>query len=276
MKNICFLIVLLFCSTQLDAQIDFTKLQKEFVSRKPALDSMYARPDVPYTSLRLVNAQGISIACWWMPQQPGKGTILLVHGFAMNKSMMLPRAKLYYDLGYNVLLMDLRARGESGGDSTTSGPEIRSDVLAVIDYYAGHLKQYGPLILTGYSHGGRAIVFAAEERSDQVKAIILESIPYSLAEGFKRMYKVDPPPFFEGDIDKAFMAIARLPVLLLVGDKDNAIIAAEAQKISATFRNEKSKLVLFEGAGHNLSGEKYRMLYMDAIKEFMDKIKIAD
>jgi len=272
MKKVHYLIPVLFYALQVSGQIDFSKLQQEYMSRKPALDSMRAYPDVPYTSLTATNTEGISISFWWMPHEKKKGTMLLVHGFDMNKSYMLPRAKVYYDLGYNVLMMDLRARGESGGTATTSRPEIRSDVIAVMDYYEKTLNDYGPLLLAGYSHGGRAIVFAAEQKPESIKAIVLESIPYSLAEGFKRIYKVNPPPFPEGDIDNAFRILSKIPILLMIGDKDNAIIPDEAQKIKSLWQNAESRLIIFEGAGHNLTQEKFRPFYIQSVQSFLMEV----
>lgn len=269
MKKRNLLIISLFYLTPLFAQIDFTKLQQEYISRKPALDRMYAYPDVPYDSVKVPNDEGVNISFWWIPQEKKRGTALLVHGFLMNKSQMLSRAKLYYDFGFNVLAMDLRARGQSGGETTTSGPEIRSDVIAVADYYANNLKEYGPLTLVGYSHGGRAIVFAAEKKPELVKAIILECIPYSLTESFKRIFKVDPPPIPEGNISKAFRVISKIPILLMIGDNDTAIIPEEAQEIKELFENSESKLIIFDGAGHDLTLQKYKSLYIESIKSFL-------
>jgi pimeloyl-ACP methyl ester carboxylesterase len=274
MKAFLLLPIIFSISLSVMAQLDFQKLKDEFTSRKPALDSMVAYPDVPFDSLKTNNKEGTLISFWWMPRQKSKGTALLVHGFNMNKSRMLARAEVYYTLGYNVIVMDLRARGQSGGQSTTSGPEIRSDVLAVMDYYNNTLKEYGPLVLVGFSHGGRAVVFAAEQNADNVQAIILESIPYSLAESFKRMYKINPPPIPEGDISKAFQALSKLPLLLMIGDKDSAIISSEAEQIKSTFKNQESRVVVFNGAAHDLSVEKYKSLYEQSIKNFMsDTIK---
>jgi pimeloyl-ACP methyl ester carboxylesterase len=255
------------------AQIDFKKMQQEYMSRKPFLDTMRSYPTVAYDSLKVINQEGIAISFWWMPREKNAGTVLLVHGFSMNKSHMLSRAKIYYELGYNIMVMDLRARGESGGDSTTSGPEIRSDVMAVIDYYSNHLKEYGPLVLVGYSHGGRAVVFAAEKRTENVEAIVLESIPYSLAESFKRTYGFTPPPIPEGNIPAAFQAIGKIPILLMIGDSDTAIIPDEAREIKDRFKNPLSRLVIFPGAGHDLSIEKYRTLYTASIKAFLPGVR---
>src|SRR4030095_13577646 len=268
-KSHFFLIFSFMISLGSFAQMDFKKLQQEYVSRKPFLDTMHAYPHVPYDSLKVLNKEGIIISFWWMPHQKTKGTALLVHGFSMNKSDMLMRAKVYYDLGYNVVVMDLRARGQSGGNAATSGPEIRSDVIAVMDYYSKNLKEYGPLMLVGYSHGGRAVVFAAEKEPGNVRAIILESIPYSLAESFKRTYKIKPPPIPEGNISEAFNAISKIPVLLMVGDHDDAITIDEAQAIKESYKNSVSQLIVFEGAGHDLSIEKYKSLYTKSIKNIL-------
>jgi pimeloyl-ACP methyl ester carboxylesterase len=269
MKKLQILVFSLLLFVQSFAQIDLQKLQQEYISRKPSLDSMHAYPDVAFDSLKVINKEGIPISFWWMPQEKNKGTVLLVHGFMMNKSNMLPRARIYYELGYNVIVMDLRARGQSGGTAATSGPEIRSDVIAVMEYYETHLNQHGHLILAGYSHGGRAVVFAAEKKPENVRAVILESIPYSLAASFRRTYKMDPPPIPEGNISAAFQAISGIPVLLMTGDSDTAIVPDEAGKIKDSNKNASSQFVIFKGAGHNLFTEKNKSLYVEAIKSFL-------
>ena len=272
MKRTYLLILVLISFIQSLAQTDFKKLQQEYISRKPFLDTMQRYPDIPFDSLKVLSKDGINISFWWMPREKNKGTILLVHGFMMNKSHMLSRAKMYYEMGYNTIVMDLRARGQSGGDSATSGPEIRSDVIAVMDYYTTHFKKYGPLILAGYSHGARAVVFAAEKNADNVKAIILESIPYSLTESFKRTFKVDPPPIPEGNMPAAFQMISNIPILLMIGDHDTAIIPAEAGLIKDSNKNSLSRMVIVEGGAHDLSVGKYRGVYLEEIKAFLLRV----
>jgi len=266
-----------FICLQSVGQTDFQKLQQEYISRKAFLDTMQAYPATPFDSIKVASKEGIPISFWWIPQdksqQKTKGTILLVHGFMMNKSHMLSRAKIYYDFGYNVILMDLRARGQSGGSNTTSGPEISWDIIAVMDYYENKLKDNGPLVLAGYSHGGRAVVFAAEKKPQHVKAIILESIPYSLTESFKRTYKMNPPPIPEGNISEAFSTIANIPILLMTGENDTAIIQEEAALIKESNKNSASGFVMIKGAGHDLSGEKFRLAYGEAIKSFLVVLK---
>jgi uncharacterized protein len=273
MKKWHLLLIMLPWATKVLAQVDFEKLRLEYEARQSSLDTMTTYPDVPYSSLKVTNKEGTTISFWWMPQKKKRGTVLLVHGFMMNKANMIARAKIYYELGYNTILMDLRARGESGGDKTTSGPDIRSDVLAVMGYYNQKLKKYGPLILAGYSHGGRAVVFAAEQLDYPVKAIILESLPYSLTESFKRTYKIrETPAMNEGNIDKSFEAISNIPVLLMIGDHDDAIVLEEARKVQQSFRNTKSRLIVFKTAGHNLTTAAHKEQYITSIKSYLQEI----
>src|SRR5215216_7306791 len=77
MKKSYFLIFSLAVSIQSFTQIDFKKLQQEYISRKPFLDKMQAYPAVPYDSLKVVNEEGISISFWWLPHEKNKGTALL-------------------------------------------------------------------------------------------------------------------------------------------------------------------------------------------------------
>ena len=46
-------------------------------------------------------------------------TVILLHGLYQNRSMCIPYVDMYRDMGYNVLLIDQRGHGESGGSHTT-------------------------------------------------------------------------------------------------------------------------------------------------------------
>ena len=107
--------------------IDIKKMQARYERRMPMLDSMYNYPDQylgkKYTSLKAKTTDDIDISGWLIKGKKGKGTVLMVHGFMMNKSHMLSRAKTFVEGGISVLLMDLRARGESGGKKTSTGKD---------------------------------------------------------------------------------------------------------------------------------------------------------
>ncbi|HEY1422629.1 MAG TPA: alpha/beta fold hydrolase [Candidatus Acidoferrum sp.] len=65
--------------------------------------------------------------------KPNGAWVLVLHGVADNRYGMTEHARLLLQGGYNVLMMDSRAHGASGGDIATYGWLERKDVSAEID-----------------------------------------------------------------------------------------------------------------------------------------------
>ncbi len=77
------------------------------------------------------NDEGVTLHAYFIcaPKPTGK-TAVIVHGYTDNGVRMLPIGYLYNrQLGYNVLLPDLYAHGNSGGDAIRMGWKDRLDVL---------------------------------------------------------------------------------------------------------------------------------------------------
>lgn len=95
-----------------------------------------------------------------------KGTIILIHGIRAYKEHFLPICKILADSGYNSIIMDLRAHGESDGKFCTFGYLERQDLVLLIDsiYQIENLnKNIG---LWGQSMGGAVamMTLAADKR----------------------------------------------------------------------------------------------------------------
>ncbi|HAA20751.1 MAG TPA: hypothetical protein DCP28_19035 [Cytophagales bacterium] len=231
-------------------------MRQRYESRIPALDTMVATPaqhNLAYLPITVTTPDSITISTWFMPTPEAKATLLMVHGFMMNKSHMLQRARYYHQLGFNILAIDLRARGESSGQHTGGmGKGNAPDVLTVISHYQTYLSQNGPLIGYGFSHGGRTLIHASAALP-QPLPLILEGTPYSLAKGMQRQYHMpQPPPMQEENLDEILATIPQIPILLLIGDSDTAIIPEEAQSLIQFTTAEASQLVVFPNTQHNV------------------------
>ena len=193
----------------------------------------------------------------------------MVHGFDMNKSHMLKRASLFYKKGYSIILLDLRARGESGGDKASTGNKNAFEVAEVYNYYKNNYANYGDITLYGFSHGGRAVIFGASVIG-KIEKVILESPPYQLGESFKRQYKMpNAPKINEAPINAALANISNTPILLLIGDSDTAIIESEATDLIESSTNANSKIVLFDNTAHNVFSDKNIIKYENIVFEFI-------
>lgn len=116
---------------------------------------------------------GVPIHGWFHRGESHHGAILLVHGIRASRRMMIPRAKFLQSLGFSLLLIDLRAHGESGGDIITLGLHEANDVEAGLQF----LRREVPgekLGIIGVSLGGAAALLAPQPMG--VDAVVLESV----------------------------------------------------------------------------------------------------
>lgn len=119
---------------------------------------------------------GIRISGWWIPALQGhglrepRGTVVICHGLASSKANQMVIARSYVPHGYNVLIFDFRAHGESGGQFASFGDLERRDVLAAVRWIrANHPGK--PIFGVGASMGAAALIAAAADPSEDGQAI---------------------------------------------------------------------------------------------------------
>ena len=122
--------------------------------------------------------QGVRIAGWWISSGMSKNCAVLIHGYADAKVGAIAWAPVLNELGWNVLAIDLRAHGESGGKYSTAGYFERGDVGRVIEQIKAHKADNArELIVFGVSMGAAVAAAVGVDRGD-VSAVIMES-PYA-------------------------------------------------------------------------------------------------
>ena len=125
---------------------------------------------------RLKTSDGQEIGAWLVVGARDAPSILLIHGIGASRSACLSRAKMLATQGYSVLMISLRAHGDSTGDFNDMGYSARHDVVAAVEFLERR-RPGKPIIVHGLSMGGAAAVFASGELAHRVQGYILES-PY--------------------------------------------------------------------------------------------------
>lgn len=59
----------------------------------------------------------------------------------------------------------------------------------------------------------------------------------------------------------------------MTGENDSAIVPDEVLRIKDSNKSPVSQFVTFKGAGHDLSAEKFRPLYIESIKSFLTALQ---
>lgn len=127
----------------------------------------------------VVAPDGTRLAGWYIPaaRAPARNapTVLVVHGTAGNKSDMLYWgwvAPLHEH--YDVVIMDLRDTGRSGGSQHTGGVLEQDDVGAMVNWLET-AKDPAHVAVLGLS-GGAAAVLARARTDDRIDALILDGV----------------------------------------------------------------------------------------------------
>ena len=125
-----------------------------------------------FSTVTIASTDGIKLEGWYRQAANAKGSVALFHGYGDNKTKILPEAAGFLDMGYNVLLLDFRAHGNSSGNTCTIGYREADDVDAAYNF----LKVRGEknIILWGISMGAASVTHAMEEYHLQPSKVILE------------------------------------------------------------------------------------------------------
>ena len=180
--------------------------------------------------------------------------------------------KLAREAGYNILLVDQRAHGKSGGNTITFGIKERYDCLSWVNYALERFGKETPIILSGVSMGAATVLMASElNLPDHVIGIIADS-PYSSPdEIIRKVCREDmglPPAiamffirlgagiFGHFDLKSADAVNAvchtKIPILLLHGESDRFVPCDMSKEIA---ENASGRIIreTFPGAGHGIS-----------------------
>jgi len=123
-------------------------------------------------AVTLPSASGAMISGWWLPGEPGRGVVVLMHGVHADRRTMLDRAAFLSRAGYSVLLFDFQGHGESLGKRITFGFLESRDATAAVNF-ARQQRSGEKIGVIGVSLGAAAAALA--EPPLPVDALVLES-----------------------------------------------------------------------------------------------------
>lgn len=209
------------------------------------------------------------LAAWTAHSVHGAPAVVLVHGFKTSREEMLPWARFLHDGGLNVLLLDTRGTGNSGGSTIGLGATEPHDISLGVDVARSEFGTEKVAVL-GISLGAGAAILAAAD-DPEIRAVIADSAwtdqDFQLARlSFVQAGPIRVPllPYGVGavnalvgaDVTKArpLDAIARIsprPILLIhAADDENATTPVDGARRLFAAAGEPKQLWVAERGGH--------------------------
>jgi len=205
--------------------------------------------------------EGVELRGWFFRGGgPRRGTVVYLHGSADNRVSGVGAAERFVSRGFDALIYDSRAHGESSGTACTYGYNEKKDLARAID-----LMQRKPVIVVGVSLGA-AVALQAAADDGRIAAVVAIATFSDL-----RTVATGRAPFFatKNEIRSAFNLAedrgrfrvdavspvdsarrVQVPVFLIHGQADTDTPPWHSQRVFAALPGAK-KLVIVPGAGHN-------------------------
>ena len=221
-------------------------------------------------------------------ENPTDKWAIVVHGYTSEGKLVSAKAKHLYDMGYNVLVPDLRGHGESQGDYIGMGWHDRLDIVKWIE----NIIKGNPsadIVLHGTSMGAATVLMVSgEELPSNVKAIIADCGYTSAWSEFTHqldaLFGLKPFPVMQlsnivtkikaGYSLKDASALEQVkksetPILFIHGDEDDFVPYSMMEELYKAAAGEKEKLTI-NGAGHDDAYLVNPELYWNTINKFLD------
>lgn len=227
---------------------------------------------------------------WLLRGVRGHGMVMLVHSLRSNRVEMLSRARFLNQQGYGVLLIDLRAHGETPGERITFGVQEAEDVEAAIVWLRNTFsgERIGAISV---SLGAAAIVLA--KNPPRLDAVVLESLHPTIDEAvdnrlrlhlgnfgpvfsplllWQLSFRLDVNPDELNPIDR--IGNLSSPLLLISGTDDRHTTVAETERLFAAARQPK-ELWIVPGGGHfnmhTYAGREYENRILDFLDRYLPR-----
>ena len=256
------------------------------VPKKLAVDSLH----VIHTNVTLKTEDGLSLAAWYAKKDSSvaataRGTVIMFHGHGDCKSSDIKEAEAFYNLGYNLLMVDFRAHGESEGNTCTIGYRETRDVKAAYDYVVAQGEKN--IVLWGISLGASTIIKTVHDYNIKPTKLILEmpfGTLFDAVKGFTRINHVpeEPAAFlltFWGGTEQGFWAFGmkpeeyakdiQCPVLLERGENDIRVTEQETQAIFKNIPTPNKTLVEYADCGHESLYKKDSVKWVATVSQFL-------
>jgi uncharacterized protein len=235
------------------------------------------------------SGDGVTLRGWYIPAQDSAKTIIVCSGANGSLDADVHVAPWLHAAGYNVLLFNWRAHGQSDGEVVTLGFNERYDLIAAVQFVKS--KSAERVGVLGFSMGGTVAISTAAVYED-INAIVADSpfvfllsaiaggliergVPEGLSFLLARLFVTTAClrtqlNLYDIDLARWVNRVAPRPLLLIFGEQDVIVSKSEVDLIFARAGEPKEVWRVPEAAHRNIHVQQPDE-YRQRICEFFEK-----
>jgi dipeptidyl aminopeptidase/acylaminoacyl peptidase len=247
--------------------------------KSPHLRNLMRRIGIEFEEVTFSSFDGTRLYGWWIGATPDAPTVVILHGVKKNRTDVLRAALVLRRAGFNVLVFDGRAHGNSEGRFVTYGFYERRDVETALEWLAAEKGMNREAVGLAGESMGAAIALQVAAHNPWIRAVWADSPFASLrrvaGEFVQRVTRLpgvvlNPVLWttlqvanYRGKFDvrtvdpQALAAQIKCPVSLVHGTADQLIATAHSQSIYDALGGSK-EIWFVEGVRHARSIRHHR------------------
>lgn len=239
---------------------------------------------------RITTRDGEKLGAWLVRGEPDALSVLLLHGHGGSRRSGLARAESLASHGYSVLMVSIRAHGDSTGDFDDGGYSARHDVVAAVEFLERQ-RPGKPVAILGSSMGSAAAAFASRELGHRVRGYVLECLYMDLKSAVWNRIENTLPPILDWVAYQGLLTVAPLmipdleqisplsaiegvpedvPILILAGGQDRRARPLEARAVHDRVKSH-ARLSIYKNAAHlqllTSEPERYEREILDFLRD---------
>ena len=232
-------------------------------------------------------ADGLLLQGCFIPAPGSERAVIILHGHGGSLDWDIHRAPAFHAAGFNVLLIDFRAHGQSQGHLATFGYLERKDVVGAVNFVLG--RGVNRIGLLGFSYGGIASMLTAPI-CPEIKAVVTDGGPTRMKTALRaRAIELHVPPriarplawltfaitslrlgvnIFHYETVRWVAQIAPRPILFIHGDLDQYCPDFDDLFSAA---GEPKEMWRLPGVGHTMASEVYPQEFQARVLGFFNR-----
>jgi hypothetical protein len=252
-----------------------------------ALDEDFAMRVAP-CAVHITSQDGLWLAGQYYENSSSHKWAIVVHGYHGTGTNMRSYAQRYYDAGYQVLVPDLRASGDSEGAYLGMGWLDKDDLLQWVEWILVRDPD-AQIVMHGVSMGAAAVMMASgEETPDAVRAFVedcgytgvWELFTYEMhtrfhLPTFPLLYTANGIVWLRAGYEfRTASALEQVkkcekPMLFIHGDQDDFVPYSMLQTLYDAKPGDNKQMLTAQGAGHGQSALVLGESYWQAVFGFL-------